>query len=278
MTKKENSNSIQRNSSKDFYRLSIQVSLNGLSFCILDTVGNAVLETEHLIFHKELAPHQLLKELQQLFEKYKIGQIRFSEVVVIHRNPLFSLVPKALFDPEELANYLKFNTRILANDHIEFDELEGYDLINVYVPFVNVNNYIYDLFGEFVFKHYGTVMVQSLLNMPTNGKGPVCYVHLSGQQMDITVLANKKLLLFNSFEHTTPEDFLYYLLFTLEQLQLDTETVALKLFGAIEEGDPVYDLCYGYVKHVSIFVPSDNSYSMTHLQGNAIDFTVLNAL
>lgn len=276
MTEKANNNSTIENSSKDFYRLSIQISLNGLSFCMLDTVGNSVLKAEQVAFHKELPPHQVLKELQQLFEKHNIKKTGFSEVIVLHRNNLFSLVPKPLFDSEELPNYLKFNAKILANDFIEFDELEGYDMVNVYVPFVNINNYIYDLFGEFVFKHYGTVMVQSLMNGHAGGKLAVCYVHLAEHQMDITVIANKKLLFFNNFEYTTREDFLYYLLFSLEQLQIDTDSVRLKLFGDIREGDPIYALCYDYIKHISIYYPANTSYPKANLRD--IDFTVLNAL
>ncbi|NHF59782.1 DUF3822 family protein [Flavobacteriaceae bacterium TP-CH-4] len=277
MTRKTNNNDIE-NTSKDFHRLSIQISLNGLSFCVLDTVANRIVGSEHLIFHKELTPYQTLKELQQLFKRHQIDDTKFSEVVVIHRNNLFSLVPKSLFDEKELANYLKFNAKILANDHIAYDELEGYDLMNVYVPFVNINNYIYDLFGEFIYKHHGTVMVQSLLDEHVNGKEPVVYVHVFDRQLDITVITQKKLLLFNNFEYSTQEDFLYYLLFTLEQLGLNPESVPLKMFGDVGEDDPIYRLCYEYVKDISILLPAALSLPKYSEEIETIDFTVLNAL
>jgi len=160
-----------------------------------------------------------------------------------------------LFDENELANYLKFNTKILANDHISYDEVENHDMITVYVPFVNVNNYLYGLFGEFTYKHSGTVMVESLLTGQSIPKEPTCYVHVSDRQMEVTIISQRKLLLYNSFDFVTKEDFIYYLLFTLEQLKLDTETIKLKLFGSIEEGDSIYNICYEYVKNISIFVP-----------------------
>ncbi|MEO0526552.1 MAG: DUF3822 family protein [Bacteroidota bacterium] len=277
MTKKATT-SILEKSAKDYYKLSIQVSLNGLSFCVLDTIGNKILASESISFEKDLSPYEVQKRLATHLEKHQISDATFSEVVVIHRNNLFSLVPKALFDENELPNYLKFNTKILANDLIVFDEIESYDIVNVYVPFVNINNYIYDLFGEFEFRHTGTVMVHTLLNSHSNGNESTCYVHVSEQQMDITVLSQKKLHLFNSFNFYSREDFIYYLLFTLEQLKLDTETVKLRLFGIIEEGDDIYDLCYEYVKNVSIFIPSNTPYHLGELHEESIDFTVLNAL
>jgi len=277
MTKKKINNT-EDNSLENFNKLSIQVSLNGLSFCILDTIGNSILKSDRLIFEKILSPLELQKNLEQLFKTHNLGSNQFSEVVVVHSNNLFSFVPKSLFDVNELANYLKFNTKILANDHIAYDELDNYDIVNVYVPFVNINNYIFDLFGEFEYKHNGTVLVQGLLNNSGANKEPICYVHIAGQQMDITIIAQKKLLFYNSFTITSKEDFIYYLLFTLEQLNLDTESIKLKLFGTIEEGDDIYNLCYKYIKDISLFIPSGGSYLMATMNQKSLDFTVLSAL
>ena len=277
MTKKKINNT-EDNSLENFNKLSIQVRLNGLSFCVLDTIGNSILKSDRLVFEKNLSPLELQKNLEQLFKTHNLGSSQFSEVVVVHRNNLFSFVPKSLFDVNELANYLKFNTKILANDHIAYDELDNYDVVNVYVPFVNINNYVFDLFGEFEYKHNGTVLVQALLNNSGANKEPICYVHIDGQQMDITILAQKKLLFYNSFNITSKEDFIYYLLFTLEQLKLDTECTKLQLFGSIEEGDDIYKLCYKYIKDISLFIPSVGSYPIATTDQKSLDFTVLSAL
>ncbi len=277
MTKEETYSKIE-NSASEYHKLSIQVSLSGLSFCVLDIIGNNILTSENIVFEKELTPYDVLKHLKDILEKNEIKKVSFSEIVVIHRNNLFSLVPKALFDEKELANYLKFNAKILANDLIAYDELEGYDIVNVYVPFVNINNYIYDLFGEFEFKHNGTVLIQTLLNSQSNGNEPVCFVNVLDNQMDITVVNHKKLILYNNYNFATREDFIYYLLFTLEQLKLDTATIMLKLFGAIEEGDPIYNICYHYIKHIAIFIPSHASYPNGYQSKDTIDFAVLNSL
>jgi len=275
MTEKTTNSTIDH-TIEQFNKLSIQVSLNGLSFCVLDTISSTILISENVVFEKERSPYGLLKALKVLFEKNDIPKQRFSEIIVVHRNNLFSLVPKPLFDENEMANYLKFNTKILANDHIAYDAIESYDIVNVYVPFVNINNYIYGLFGEFVYKHSGTVMIHSLLSSKSDTKDPRCYVHVTKYQLEITVIAQKRLLLYNSFNFITKEDFIYYILFTMEQLQLDTETTKLKLFGTIEEDDPIYTICRQYVKNLSVFIPTDTSYPTIN-KNDSIDFTVLNS-
>ncbi|MFK5973547.1 MAG: DUF3822 family protein [Flavobacteriaceae bacterium] len=271
-------NTIEVKTTEDFHKLSIQVSLNGLSFCILDTIANSIVLSQSAVFDKQLTPLEVQKKLQSLFEKHDIVQRQFSEVLVIHKNEFFNLVPKALFDAGELPNYLKFNTRLLTNDHIVFDEISSYDIVNVYVPFTNINNYIFDLFGEFEFQHTATIMIHTLLNSKLNGEKPVCYVYVTPNEMAITVISHKKLIVYNSYNFNTREDFIYYVLFTLEQLQLDTENTALKLFGAIEEGDEIYDICYKYVKQVSIFIPSNPAYPILNIDRDSIDFTMLSTL
>ena len=278
MTKKIKEINSSNNSDLSFIKLSIQISLNGLSFCVLDSISNTIIKQESTTFSEELIPFQVLKKLKEVLEKNEIDKMSFSDVTIIHRNTLFSLIPKALFDEKEVANYLKFNTKILANDLIAWDEILNFDIINVYVPFVNINNYIYGLYGEFVFQHNGTVLIQSLLNNFDGGKEPVCYVHVLEQQLDIIVIANKKLLFYNSFNFSTKEDFIYYVLFVIEQLKLDAETIKLKLFGNIEEDDQLFNVCFKYVRNVSVFVPSNLSYLMDINHHKSIDFTILSAL
>ena len=265
-------------STDNYHKLSIQVSLNGLSFCVVDSIANNITHSKSINFGKELSPFQVQKELKDKLREEGIMDYRYSEVVVIHRNTLFSLVPKSLFLEEEMANYLKFNAKILANDLVDYDEISGFELVNVYIPFVNINNYIYELFGEFEYLHTGTVLIRALLNSHSAGQEPVCYVHVAENQMDIIILNQKKLLFYNSFQYRTKEDFLYYLLFTLEQLELAPDTIKLRLFGEIVEGDELYDICYEYINHIAIYLPSNQIYSTKDLEEDSIDFAVINAL
>ena len=274
MTGKTN-NTPEQNSKDTFKKLSIQVGLNGLSFCVFDTISNQILAFEKVTFKTAATPYLLLKELKAVLNKTSTVGTHFSEVVVIHKNGLFSLVPKTLFKKKELANYLKFNAKIMANDHIAYDEIGNHDLVNVYIPFANINNHVFDLFGEFEFKHTGTVLITTLLNQTRSASQPACYVHVTEKEMEVVVISDKKLLFYNHFEYKTKEDFLYYLLFSLEQLQIDLEQVQLKLFGLVEEGDAIFEHCYTYVKSVSVFVPVDSNYPLDQLESQTIDFTSL---
>jgi hypothetical protein len=278
MTKKRKTNSSDI-ADKNFQKLSIQVSLNGLSFCVADTVSHKIRYSDTIVFPEELNIIAVQAQLEQLFKKHELHQKQFDEVTVVHKNTLFGLVPKALFDPNSLSEYLKFNTRVFPTDTLAYDEVENQDMVNVYVPYANINNYVYDIFGEFTFLHNGTITIQAILNGYGSHKEAICYAHVSKKQLDVCVIAQKRLLLYNSFLYDTKEDFAYYLLFVLEQLELDTDQVSVKLFGAIEEDDPIYNLCQNYIENIIIFTPSSPQHiQLGEPEGERIDFTVLNTL
>ncbi|MEJ2163779.1 MAG: DUF3822 family protein [Robiginitalea sp.] len=276
MTKEENNRDLTA-TENNYHKLSIQVSLNGLSFCVLDTIANELSLSHSHTFEQVISPFDLHKEVRDHFRDHGVMDYAYSDVIAIHRNTLFCLVPQPLFDPENLPNYLKYNAKILATDHLDFDIIRGLDTANVYVPFANVNNYLYDLFGAFEFRHSGTVMLETLVKLPSSRQGTVCYAHLAESQMDLALFSNKKLVFYNSFLIQSPEDVLYFLLFTLEQIEMDTDSLKLRLLGEVSQGDPVYELCSEYLENVSLFVPPDTDLSFTGME-EGIDFTLINAL
>jgi hypothetical protein len=83
------------------------------------------------------------------------------------------------------------------------------------------------------------------------------FVHINSEHFEIIVVQNQKLLLFNSFEYASPEDFLYYILFTAEQLGMNPEEFPLELIGKIDMKSEYYQLAYNYIRNVSLLDVSD---------------------
>lgn len=277
-TKKVKSNNNIDSPKEDwYYKLSIQVSLNGLSFCVLDTRENEleICFSEH--FDKQLTPFQMHQQLKDRFREKGILQYQFSEVLAIHDNLLYTLVPKSLFDPDQLANYLKYNARMLPTDHLDYDTLTGLEIQNVYIPYTNINNYLFDQFGEFEFKHTSTVLLETLFKLHGNSQETIGYVHLTDGQMHMAIFSQRNLRFFNSFTISSEIDFLYYLLFTLEQLGENPNPFKLRLVGDISDSDARFQLASEYFENISILLPRA-PVNKLKLEETAIDFTLINSL
>lgn len=234
--------------------LSIQFSLDGFSFCISNQ-NNEPFFLKHYAFPDTITIDNCLKEIVTVFKTEEQLQNDFENVFVVHQNYLNTIVPNKVFDEKELASYLKFTIKTLATDAFDFDDISDISAKNVYVPYTNVNNFLFQNFGAFEFKHHATVLIEKLLS---KNKGTRCYLHVSKNHIDIIVLAEDALLFYNSFKYDSKEDFIYYVLFTAEQLKMDPEEFELVLLGDIEKESDLYAILYKYIRDVS-FYESNNT-------------------
>ena len=258
--------------------LSIQLSLSGLSFCILNKDSNTIIEVKELRFEKRLNPFEVLDELKVLFENESTLNNSFTNVTIVHNNDLSTLVPEELFNKNHVADYLKFNSKILKSDFIAYDSILENSSINVYVPYININNYIYDKFGTFIFKHISSVLIESILRIEKASTTPKVYIHVSLNHFEIIIIKEGKLELYNTFVYNSKEDFIYYILFTAEQLNLNPETLNLVFIGDITEDDEIYNIAYKYIRNISFGNRNDDFKYIDKPKSNYSNFTLLKSI
>ena len=145
----------------------------------------------------------------------------------------------------------------------------------VYIPYANLNNFFVDHFGTFTYKHVNSVLVSKLLDLSKNVDDKKMFVHLAATHFEIIIVQNQHLLLFNTFEYKTPEDLIYYLLFTAEQLNMNPETFKLEFLGTIAEDDAFFKIAYKYIRNVSIFDVTDFQISNTFSTGENLKHFIL---
>jgi hypothetical protein len=238
-------------------KLSIQFHLDGFSFCITDnSTGDIVYFFKKLFEEKQMTPEILMQKVNAQFKEDTYLQKDFSSILVIHENNLSTLVPNKYFSEDKLVEYLNFNIKTLATDYIAFDEIQEMNAKNVYVPYVHINNYLFQNFGTFEYKHHTTVLIEKLLSLGHYEEKKV-YVNVASKNFDVIVIQNKQLKFSNSFHFETKEDFIYYILFTFEQLKLDVEKIELYFCGDIELESEIYNSTYQYIRNI-FFLESNN--------------------
>ena len=247
MTLQKNNNTIQKINK----RLSVQLSLYGLSFLVTNSITKEVLYFSEKKHNKSSSPEELFLDLKTSFNTINELNDNFNEVSIVYATSLYSLVPSSLFDSSKASEYLKFNSKILANDFIAFDNLENHNITIVYIPFININNYLFDRFGDFNYYHSSTVLLNNILEKEKSFTLPKVFINVTDTIFDFIVVKNGKLLICNSYEFNTPEDFIYYILFCLEQLKMNPDTVDVYISGSIEKEDQNYNILFNYIRNIS---------------------------
>ena len=242
---------------KKYKKLTVQVAASGMTYSSSDTLEHKILSIDAVDFDGAT--------LEETLKNTVAFQESYDEVIVLHENNLATFVPTPLFDENYIGSYLQFNTKVFETDFFAYDALSTYSMNTVYVLQQHVNEAFENHFGAVTYKHVHTVLVSKLLDISKNVDDKRMFVHMSKNHFEIVVLQNQHLLLYNSFDYKTPEDLIYYLLFTAEQLNMNPESFKLEFIGEVAENDTYFKIAYKYIRNVSILdisdLQSNNSFS-----------------
>lgn len=243
------------------YKLSIQLGLNGFSFCIANTIGEIITHGIHFSKDRLFSEEELKQHLITAFTTKPELQAQFEAVTVIYTNDLYCFVPKEYYNEAHKELYFKYSVKTLVSDFISADELEITPIVNLFIPYVNINNYLIDRFNEFNFQHSSGLLTNYLLQKEVLGGEKKVYLYFNFQYFDIIITKGKELQLCNTYMNQSNEDVLYYLLFVVEQLELSVETTEVILLNSVPES--LYDLLYTYIRNITKST-SDNDFTLIH--------------
>lgn len=242
--------------------LSIQVTLDGFTYCVFDKdLVDVVLLTKYQFTNRAQTPEQLLDAVKEVYKTEPVLSNKFDSVNVSHKNNLSTIVPQEIYDEENGKDFLKYTVKVLESDAIAIDALQENETNNVYIPFDNINHFLTEKYGKFDFLHSSSILVNSLLKYYKEESGKLFFINVARHSFEIVFIEDNKLQFHNSFLYYTKEDFLYYILFTMEQLFLDPETQKITFLGAIDKQSPLFDITYKYVRYINFLKVTNFSLS-----------------
>ena len=133
---------------------------------------------------------------------------------MIYYNKSSTLVPSDLFDNKNSLNYLKYNTTIQINDLAANDLILDDEVNNLYIPYTDINNFIFERFKAFDFYHYSSLILNKFSKELIDKFSKKVFLNVNDRFVDILYFDNNKLTFYNSFDYNSNEDIIYYLLFS----------------------------------------------------------------
>ena len=181
--------------------LILKVGSKHFSFVTVNSSGE-IIDNYDITFNNPIAETEIAKELE-IKLKFFLNDFRsVNKVKLIVDNNLSTLVPESLFDKKLCLEYLKYSVRLVKNDSASFDNIDEIEAVNVYLPYTNVNNYLFDNFGSFDYYHYSTLFIKKCIKSSHKIKNST-NLNFRGDCFDIVIFKNKKLMFYNSFNYQT---------------------------------------------------------------------------
>lgn len=245
--------------------LVIHINESWVIFCLFNNKKLSSLNKVRFLHKKK--SNFILKTIKKYIKSFSKENIP-SEVKLIYYNRTSTLVPSDLFDPKNSLNYMKYNTSIRIDDIAANDHVLNNEINNVYIPNIDINNFIFEKFKTFDFYHYSSLIIEKISNDFAEKFGKRVFVNVNDGFIDILYFKDKKLEFYNSYDYNSIDDVLFYLLFCFSELKLNPDEIHTVFSGSIDFDSKLYELIYTYVRNVELIEPIDI---------DGIDFNILNS-
>lgn len=245
--------------------LTIQLDLYGLSLCIYDPEKNKFTGFESFRFVGLKDEDQISKELDSLVKKRDWLRNKFQKVNVIFSNPVTTLIPKALYETKEKDLYLNFNQNVPDNYSVDFNEIKNAEAVNLFGWPTTLKEKLKTLWPGCSIYHTSTIFIDSLLiNYKNKTDNNSLFIQVQHEYYTVVYLKDGKLYFHNTFKFKTKEDFIYFLLATIEQLKLNPEDVNVILSGDIDKNSIYYEMVFQYIRN-SKFIERNETFNYSYL-------------
>lgn len=229
--------------SKTENKMDVFVSKDGIYYVISDDNKDVTVREElKLPIHSKTD----LRLIEEFFETS--GVEVESENVSIHvENSVYQLIPSELYRESDMP--LLFNLVFgKSEDVFQTTVIPRWSLHLVYRVSETLTSFFNNLFPEAEVQHF----IFSLLKTFIHRNEEAVYVNFRNEIVDIALVKDNKLQLFNSFESKTPDDACYHTLNVYEQFQLSVESFKLKIKKNQSINNREIDLLKQYVSLVEV--------------------------
>ena len=188
-------NSFSLNNSQK-YNLSIQVSLDGFSFLMQDSVTKSFCYLSHTLYCLS-GEYGLIKKTSELLKLYGLTNTQFNSTTILFGNKTLRLIPSTFSNEKNIKQLPGFRSKELKDRKLIVSPLTGkYQLLFL------MASELYDIFAQLfpgsVFMHEVQSVINSTFsNKPSSSILVDCIVH--NQFILISVVNDSEILFLNSF-------------------------------------------------------------------------------
>lgn len=163
-----------------------------------------------------------------------------------------SLVPNPLFDKNHLKEILGLTCIVNKGHDVYADTISSANAHSIYAVSAALLEETGNRFKNASLFHAGSAFIESQLRLNKHETEAKVSVLIRNQYFDVVITQGNELKLYNSYRFYSSEDIMYYLLFTMEQLQLNPDQIAVRCYGEIEKISSHWMLARKYIRNISL--------------------------
>jgi len=241
--------------STENYDLALQISNDGLAFCLLDTIRNkfvlfrSFLPDENKYFNSGKLSELLIND-DFLTRKYK-------KVSLVIPSSAITIVPSPLYDPGKKEEYFTFNQIRMDGSVIIANKLNDPDAFLVFSEDRNISELLNNFYKGVHPWHHLKPLFNHISHSRKTVNGNYIHIHVEREYFNLIIFNNNLLKLCNTYTYRNISDILYYVLNVFKNLDIKQEET-IYFSGLTEKFDDLSSTFSIYVRNIRFAVPIGN--------------------
>jgi hypothetical protein len=198
----------------------------------------------------------LNEHLINAVKHFQFSKKHYKYVYVNYFTAQFTLCPTNYYNLETSRSILEFNSGSIIDKLVLSDDVNT-TIKLIYSIEESLKSTLDQVFPNHQIKHTLTTLSKLMLQSEELIKETIL-LSIHSNYIEVIVKEGTKLILANQFSIKTQEDVLYYVLFILEQYQLNPLTVSITIIGNIDSNAALIISLKKYIKHIRLALGHKN--------------------
>jgi hypothetical protein len=250
----------------DTYNLYLSVGLRTIRIAVADTGRNKFLALLNYEAETPLTESELAPQLELILQQHPIiGRPNWKTVRLAVQNQHFTLLPRTLFDEEKADTYLRLHTALDdAQEEVCHYLHPNLELVNIFGIPSTLRQFAKANYPHRPIRliHQTSALIEGMLHqVERTGQKKVC-LFVEQFTLTVVVVRDGSLEFCNIFQFTTPEDFIYFVIFVMQEQKLNPDLDSVTVWGDLTHDSELFYILRKYIRNVKLGKkPADIAFS-----------------
>jgi len=219
--------------------LLIHIGTGKLQYAIIDKVRDELKALAEYELPEISNLNDLIFAIEKLPESKQEFKYPFSKIRISFDSYKFTFIPEELYENENEQEYSKF-INPLPSDLILTNRIRSAKIRNIFAIDTNFNAALNQIFQKPRIYSQATSFIEGIKKTNPDRNGTCLFIDFHSDHIQIACLKKSELAFYNILECINADEFNYFLLNTIEALNLDTSNSQVIISGEVESENDEY--------------------------------------
>lgn len=229
--------------------LLVHIGLETFQYAIIDNGREqlkALAEFEIPAVHSQI---ELLTAIENLPESSRQFKYSFNRIKISFDTFHYTFIPVDLYKEENEQEYAKFIGATFESD-VMVNTIHSTNIKNVIAIDSQLKQALNGIFQKPRIFNQASSFIEGIKKTHNKDQASSLFIDINTKQIQLAWLKNSELMFYNTFDCINADEFNYYLLNVLEQLDIDAEQTQVVLSGKVMSNDDFHQRVEKYFNRI----------------------------